>query len=72
MLVALSCLTICDHMDCSLSDYSVYGIILGKNAGVGCHSLLQGIFLIQGLNLGLPHCGQIPDYLSRQGSPSDV
>ena len=25
----------------------------GKNAGVGCHSLLQGIFLIQRLNLGL-------------------
>ena len=28
----------------------------GKNIGVGCHSLLQGIFLTQGLNLGLPHC----------------
>ena len=25
----------------------------GKNAGVGCHSLLQGIFLTQGLNLCL-------------------
>ena len=24
----------------------------GKNTGVGCHSLLQGIFLTQGLNLG--------------------
>ena len=22
----------------------------GKNTGVGCHALLQGIFLIQGLN----------------------
>ena len=69
MLVALSCLTICDHMDCSLSDYSVYGIILGKNTGVGCHSLLQGIFPIQGLNLGLPHCGQILYCLSHQGNP---
>ena len=28
----------------------------GKNTGVGCHFLLQGIFPIQGLNLGLPHC----------------
>ena len=25
----------------------------GKNTGVGCHALLQGIFLTQGLNLGL-------------------
>ena len=31
----------------------------GKNAGVGCHALLQGIFLTQGLNLGLPNCRQI-------------
>ena len=30
----------------------------GKNTGVGCHFLLQGIFLIQGLNPGLPHCGR--------------
>ena len=28
----------------------------GKNTGVGCHFLLQGIFLTQGLNLDLPHC----------------
>ena len=26
---------------------------IGKNSGVGCHSLLQGIFLTQGLNLHL-------------------
>ena len=31
----------------------------GKNTGVGCHFLLQGIFLIQELNLGLLHCRQI-------------
>ena len=30
-----------------------------KNTGVGCHALLQGIFLTQGLNLGLLHCKQI-------------
>ena len=30
-----------------------------KNTGVGCHSLLQGIFPTQGSNPGLPHCGQI-------------
>ena len=26
---------------------------------MGCHSLLQGIFMIQGSNLRLPHCRQI-------------
>ena len=31
----------------------------GKNAGGGCHALLQGIFLTQGLNLDLLHCRQI-------------
>ena len=40
-----------------------------KNAGVGCHFLLQGIFLTQGLNLGLPHCRQSLYRLSYQGSP---
>ena len=41
----------------------------GKNTGVGCHALLQGIFLIQGLNLDLPHCRQILYHLSHQQSP---
>ena len=27
----------------------------GKNTGVGCHFLLQGIFLVQGLNPRFPH-----------------
>ena len=38
-------------MDCSLPSSSIHGDSLGKNTGVGCHSLLQGIFLTQGLNL---------------------
>ena len=37
---------------------------------MGFHSLLQGIFLTQGLNLGLPHCRQIIYHLSHQGKPS--
>ena len=41
----------------------------GQNTGVGSHSLLQGIFLTQGLNPGLPHCGWILYHLSHQGSP---
>ena len=40
-----------------------------KNTGVGSHSLLQGIFLTQRLNLGLLHCRQIFFYcLNHQGS----
>ena len=39
----------------------------GKNTGVGCHSLLQGIFLTQGSNPVL-HCRQILYRLSHQGS----
>ena len=34
---------------------------------MGCHFLLQGIFLTQGLNLGLPHCRQMLYPLSHQG-----
>ena len=38
-----------------------------QNTGVGCHSLLQRIFPIQGLNLGLMHCRWILHHLSHQG-----
>ena len=40
-----------------------------KNTGVGSLSLLQGIFLTQGSNPGLPHYGQILYQLSHQGNP---
>ena len=55
-LVAQSCLSLCDPMDCSLPGSSVHGDFPGKNTRVGCHCFLQGIFLTQGLNLGLPRC----------------
>ena len=41
----------------------------GKETGVGCHALLQGIFPTQGSNPGLLHCGQILYQLSHQGGP---
>ena len=41
---------------------------LGKNNGVGSHSILQGMFPTQGLNLGLLHCRQVFYYLSHQGN----
>ena len=40
-----------------------------KNTGVGSLSLLQGIFLPQELNQGLPHCRWILYQMSYQGSP---
>ena len=40
----------------------------GNSTGVGCHSLLQGIFLTQGCNTGLPQCRQTLDRVSHWGS----
>ena len=40
-------------MDCSPPDSSVHGDSLGKNTGVGCHALLQGVFPTQESNQGL-------------------
>ena len=58
----------CEPMDCSLPGSSVHGDSPGKNTGVGCHALLQGIFPTQGLNPGLLHWRQILYCLSHQGS----
>ena len=68
-LLTQSCLTLCEPMDCSLPGSSVHRDSLGKNTGVGCHALLQGIFPTQGSNPGLPHCRWILYHLSHQGSP---
>ena len=61
--VIQSCLTLCDHMD-----YSPWNSP-GQNNGVGNLSLLQGIFLTQGMNTGLLHFRQILYQLSHRGSP---
>ena len=42
----------------------------GKNTGVGCHFLLQGIFLTQETNLGLLHCRHILYWLHYEGKPN--
>ena len=63
-LVAQSCLTLCNPMDCSPPGPSVHRDSPGKNTRVGCHTLLQDIFPTQGSNPGLPHCGQILYHLS--------
>ena len=125
MLVAQSCLTLCDPVGCSSPGSSVHGILQARtlewvaisfsnvwkwkgkvkslsrvwpsvipwtaafqaplsmgfsrqeywsgvplpspNTAGGCCFLLQGIFLTQGLNLGLLHCRQILYQLSYQG-----
>ena len=59
----------CDPMDCSPPGSSVPGDSPGKNTGVGCHALLQGIFPTQGSNPDLLNCGQFLYHLSHQGSP---
>ena len=41
----------------------------GQKSGVGSLSLLQGVFLTQGSNPGLPHCRWILYQLSHEGSP---
>ena len=41
----------------------------GKNIGIGCLFLLQGIFPTQGSNPGLPHCRRILYQMSHKGSP---
>ena len=68
-LVAQLCATLCDAMDYSLPGSSVHGDSPGKNTGIGCYALQQGIFPTQGSNPGLPHCRQILYHLSHQGSP---
>ena len=46
------------------------GFFSGKNTGVGCHALLQGIFPTQGSNLCLLYWKWILYPLSHQGSPT--
>ena len=67
-LVAQSCLSLCDCMNCSPPGSSVHGNSPGKNIGVGCQALLQAILPSQGLNPGLPHCRWILYHLRHQGS----
>ena len=62
-------LTPCDPMDYSTPGSSIHGDSPGKNTGVGCHALLQGILPTEELNPGLPHCRQILYQLSHQGTP---
>ena len=60
MLSCFSCVSLRPH-GLSPPGSSVHGDSPGKNTGVGCHALLQGIFLTQGPNPGPLHllCWQL-------------
>ena len=64
MKVTQSCPTLCYPMD-----YTVHGILQARILEWISCSLLQGIFLIQGLNPDLPHCSLIIYQLNHQGCP---
>ena len=52
-LVAQSCPTLCDPLDCSPPSSSVHDDSSGKNTGIGYRALLQGTFQTQELDLHL-------------------
>ena len=70
-LVAQSCPTVCNPWTVAHQAPLSVGFA-SKNAGVGCHFLLQGIFPNQGLNPCLLHWQADSLPLSHQGSPHGV
>ena len=69
MLVTQLCPTLCDPCGLQFARLLCLWNSPGKNTGMGCHSLLKGIFPSQGSNPGVLHCRQILYCLSHQGSP---
>ena len=64
VLVSQSCQTLCDPMDCSPPGSSIHRILQARILEWVATSFSRGIFLAQGLNPGLPHCGQTLYWLS--------
>ena len=76
MITTLHCAQLFSHVQLFLTPWIVacqgplpMEISPGKNIGVGCHALLQGIFPTQWLNPGLPHYRWFLYRLSHQGNP---
>ena len=69
LCLVTQCLTLCNPMDCSPLGSSVHADSPGKNTGVGCPALLQGIFPTQKSNPGLLHCRWILYCVNHQRSP---
>jgi len=57
-----------NRIDCSLPGSSVHEFFQARILGRVAIPFSRGIFLTQGLNLGLPHCRQILYHLSHQES----
>ena len=67
-----SCLAMsnsCDPIGCSWPSSCIHGISPGKNPGMGCHFLLQGIFQTQGLNRCQLYCKWILYHLATREAP---
>ena len=62
-----SCPTLCDPMNCSPDRFLCPWDFPGRNIGVSCHFLFQGIFLAKGLKLHLKHWQKDSLLLSHQG-----
>ena len=70
---SLSCPTLCYPIGCSPPGLLCPWDSPGKNTGVGCHALLQGIFPTQGSNphlLCLLRCRRVLSPLNHRGSPA--
>ena len=65
----LSLLTLCNPMDCSPPRLLCPRDFPGKNIRVGCHLLLQGIFLTQGSNPSSLHCRSVLYHLATRKAP---
>ena len=68
-LVAQSCLTLCDAMDCSLPGSSVHGILQARILGWVAISFSRGVFPARGLNPHLLHWQASSLPLSHPRSP---
>ena len=71
-LVAQSCLTPCDLMDCSLPDSSVHRLLQARILEWVAFPFSRGSSWSRDQTLGLLHCRQILYCLNHQGSPSTL
>ena len=69
VLVPQLCLTLCEPQGLEPTRLLCPWDTPGKNTGVGCRSLLQEIFLSQGIDQGFPHCRQAIYHQNHQESP---
>ena len=67
---SLSCVQLCKPMDVHPPGSCVHGILSARTLEWVAIPFSKGIFLTQGMNLGLLYCRQILYYLSHQGRPN--